>query len=88
MNGKQCKRIRKWAMTKAHSQNDTTLEGVHARKIEGYENDVSAFDGAINIAKGHFVQRKLHKMSLKKLSKDMKAKVKQTPNVSHTEWIL
>lgn len=88
MNGKQCKRIRKWAMTKAHSQNETTLEGVKSRKIDDYENVVSSFDKVINIAKGHFVQRKLHKMSLKKLSKDMKTSFKQSSTIDRSALIL
>lgn len=80
MNGKQVKRIRKMAMTKAHSQNDTTLEGVKARKLESYELAMEHFNTNVtNIVKGHFVQRKLHNFSLKRISKAIKAIFKQTP---------
>lgn len=82
MNGKQAKSIRKLAMTKAHSQNETTLESVKARKLELYDLIMEKFNNATNIVNGHFVQRKLHKFSLKKISKTIKRVFKQTPSPS------
>jgi len=76
MNEKQAKRIRKMAMSKAHSQNETTMEGVKARKIEGMQ---PVSDRVINVVKGHFVQRKLHPFSLKKISKTIKKIFKKAP---------
>jgi hypothetical protein len=83
MNGKQAKRIRKIAMTTAHSHNDITTEGVKGRKLEPYEMDAEG-DRRINIHKidihkWFLIQRKLHKFSLKGISKTIKNTFKQTP---------
>jgi hypothetical protein len=79
MNGKQVRRIHRLAMTKAHSQNDTTTEGVRARKLHEMENYAVNFDALSNIVNGHWVQRKLHSFSLKRISKTIKNLFKNTP---------
>jgi hypothetical protein len=69
-------------MTKAQSQNDTTLEGVKTRKLESHELAIEHFNTHVtNIVKGHFVQRKLHSVSLKRISKSIKNLFRNTPRV-------
>lgn len=79
MNGKQTKRIRKLAMTTAHSHNDTTLQGVTGCKLESPLMYLDDFTKTINYVNGHLVQRKLHPYSLKRIVKTIKALFKQTP---------
>jgi hypothetical protein len=79
MNEKQAKRIRKLAMSKAQSQNETSTNGVKFRKLIDGEQYSKHFDKTINIIKGHFIQRKLDPFSLKKISKSIKTLFKQTP---------
>jgi hypothetical protein len=72
MNGKQCKKLRKLAMTKAHSSNETTFEGARARKLNDAEKVLAKYDNSITIVKDHFVQRVLSPFSLKSITKKMK----------------
>lgn len=79
MNGKQVRKIHRLAMTKAHCQNDTTTDGVWARKLHEMENYAANFDEVSNIVNGHWVQRKLHSFSLKRISKSIKNLFRNTP---------
>lgn len=88
MNEKQAKRIRKLAMSKAQSQNETTTTGVNFRKLIDGEQYSKHFDKITNIVKGHFIQRKLDQFSLKKISKSIKNLFKQTPKANRPKLLV
>lgn len=77
MNGKQCKKLRAIANSKAISWKETTTQGVHAWKSPDV---IFADPRTINIKDGVFFQRKLHPLSIGAIAKKMKKAFRATPH--------
>jgi hypothetical protein len=77
MNGKQCKKLRAIANSKAISWKETTTQGVKAWKsVDAIYADTSR---TINLKDGVFFQRKLHPLSVGAIAKKMKKAFGATP---------
>lgn len=71
MNGKQCKKMRAIANSKAISWKEITTQGVKALKVSEVEK-LFYDERIINFKDGVFFQRKLHPLSVGAIVKKMK----------------
>jgi hypothetical protein len=84
MNNKKSRLLRKIAMTKAHSLNDTTTNNVFKTRLNKLDYPKERYD-SLNIVDNIFYQRKLHNFSLRSLVKKFKKYLNNTKRTSrHT----